>query len=201
LATPKTAKTVTAIRAAGRGRVRVELDGEAWRTLPLEAIVSAGIAEGVVLDRPCLRTLAREVRRARALGVAGRALTRRDLSEHGVRERLARAGVAPAGTDDAVGTLRDAGIVDDERFALARALALAERGRGDAAIRFDLERHGIAGEALEAALAALEPEQERAERIVARRGGGPATARYLARRGFGDDAVEAAADAAIAPEA
>ncbi len=151
---------VTALRAAGRGRVRVELDGQAWRVLPLEPVVRAGLAEGVELDRARLRTLARELRRARALGVAGRALARRDLSERCLRERLRRVGVAPAGTDQVVGTLRRAGLVDDERFASARALALADRGLGDAAIRFDLERHGISPAELEAALSGLQPERE-----------------------------------------
>lgn len=193
-------KTVTALRSAGRGRVRVELDGEEWRVLPLEPVMRAGLAEGLTLDRARLRALARELRRARALGAAGRVLARRDLSEQRLRERLIRAGIAPAGTEEAVGTLRRAGLVDDERFALARALALAERGLGDAAIRFDLERQGVPAAALEAALAALEPERDRAERIVARRGGGPTTARYLARRGFGEEVIEAAAEVSVAPE-
>jgi SOS response regulatory protein OraA/RecX len=191
---------VTALRASGRGRVRVELDGEAWRVLPLEPVVRAELVEGVELDRPRARTLARELRRARALGVAGRALARRDLSERGLRERLHRAGVAPVGAEEAVAKLRRARLVDDERFAATRALGLAERGLGDAAIRFDLERHGIAAAEIEAALAGLEPECERAQRIVSRRGAGPATGRHLARRGFAEDAVEAAAAAPVAPE-
>jgi SOS response regulatory protein OraA/RecX len=191
---------VTAVSASGRGRVRIELDGEAWRVLPLEPVVRAGLAEGVELDRPRARTLARELRRARALGVAGRVLARHDLSERGLRERLNRAGVAPAEAEQAVGTLCRAGVVDDGRFAAARAFGLAERGRGDAAIRFDLEQHGIATTRIEAALADLEPERVRAERIVSRRGAGPATARHLARRGFAEDVVEAAAAAHVAPE-
>ena len=192
---------MTALHPAGRGSVRVELDGETWRVLPLEVVVRAGISEGIGLDRPRLRTLARELRRARALGVAGRALARRDLSEQRLRERLARAGIAPAVSEEAVGTLRRAGFVDDERFASARALALAQRGLGDAAIRFDLERHGVGSAVVDSALGALEPERKRAERIISRRGSGPATARYLARRGFGEDAAEAAAGPAVAPEA
>jgi hypothetical protein len=47
--------------------------------------------------------------------------------------------------------------------------------------------------AVEAALERLEPDRGRAERVVAERGGGVRTARLLARRGFGEDAVEAAA--------
>jgi hypothetical protein len=44
----------------------------------------------------------------------------------------------------------------------------------------------------EALLAGLEPEPERATRLIERRGAGPRTARYLAARGFGEEAVEAA---------
>ena len=68
---------------------------------------------------------------------------------------------------------------------------LAERGKGDAAIRFDLERAGVDRADLEPALAELEPERERAERVVGRRGGGPSTARLLAGRGFDEDVVAA----------
>jgi SOS response regulatory protein OraA/RecX len=127
-----------------------------------------------------------------ALAVATRALARRDFSERGLRERLRRAGVTPAEAEDAVGALLQAGLVNDRRFALSRAQSLAERGKGDTAIGFDLEQQGLAADAIEVALASLEPERERAERVIARRGGGAATARLLARRGFDEDAVEAA---------
>ena len=87
-------------------------------------------------------------------------------------------------------TLERAGLVDDDRLAAARAEALAERGYGDAAIRFDLERQGLAAESVAAALARLEPERQRARRLVERRGGGARTARWLAQRGFDAGAVE-----------
>jgi regulatory protein len=197
----KARKTVTALRDVGHGRVRVELDGEPWRVLPVDALARAGIAEGLELDRPRLRTLAGELRRTRALGLSIRALGHRDLSERQLRERLGRAGIAPAGAEEAVALLRRAALVDDARLASARAQALAERGLGDAAIRSDLERQGVPSAELEAALARLEPERERAARVVSARGSGPATARYLARRGFDEDAVEAAAGADVAPDA
>jgi len=128
----------------------------------------------------------------RALAVATRALARRDFSERGLRERLGRAGIPPAEADEALGALLRAGLVNDGRFAVSRAQALAERGKGNAAIRFDLEQQGLAAEQIEAALGSLEPERERAERVIAQRGGGVATARLLASRGFDEDAVEAA---------
>ena len=127
-----------------------------------------------------------------ALAVATRALARRDFSERGLRERLRRAGVTAAEAEDALEALLQAGLVNDGRFALSRAQSLADRGKGNAAIRYDLEQQGLAAEEVEAALASLEPERERAERVIERRGGGPATARLLAGRGFAEEAVEAA---------
>ena len=128
----------------------------------------------------------------RALDVATKALARRDFSERGLRERLERAGIEPSESETVLERLRAEGALDDARFAVNRARALAERGKGDAAIRFDLESQGLAGDLVEAGLAELEPERVRAERIVLRRGPGASTARLLTGRGFDADVVEAA---------
>jgi SOS response regulatory protein OraA/RecX len=186
---------VTALRAGRRGRVAVELDGEPWRMLPLEPVVRAGLVVGAPLDRPRARALARELRRGEALDTAAGALRRRELPARRLEERLARRSVPPAARAQAVATMQRLGLVDDRRFAEARASALAGRGYGDEAIRWDLERQGVDAELAAAAVARLAPERDRAAGIVAARGGGPATARLLARRGFGEDAVEAAAEA------
>jgi SOS response regulatory protein OraA/RecX len=132
----------------------------------------------------------------KALDVATNALARRDFSERGLRERLERARVEPGEAEAVLARLCNEGVVNDFRFATNRARALAERGKGDAAIRFDLERQGVGGDAIEEALAALEPERERAGRIVARRGPGLATARLLSGRGFDEETVAAA----VAPD-
>src|SRR3954468_21694642 len=126
-----------------------------------------------------------------------RALARREHSERGLRQRLARAGVESEEFDATVEELRRTGLLDEGRFATERSRVLAERGRGDAAIRHELEREGLAGSEIGAALAALERERERAERLVVRRGATPATARLLASRGF-DEGV-AAAGGGLAP--
>jgi regulatory protein len=130
------------------------------------------------------------------LDVAVRTLRHRDRAAADVEARLEQAGVAEAERRETLDALQRLGYVDDARFAASRARALAQRGQGDEAIRFDLRRQGVADAYAESALAALEPERTRAEAIVAVRGPGPATARYLARRGFGEDAVQAA----VAPD-
>ena len=192
--------TVTRLAVERRGRVAVELDGKSWRTLPVDVVARAGLTEGRALDRPALRLLRHELRRAEALGVAGRALRRQDLSKRGIAERLARASVAPAAVEESLAVLTRAGLVDDARFAGTRAGNLAERGYGDAAIRHDLGRQGVAPEVIQQALESLEAEAERARRLVERRGPGVKTARYLASKGFGEEALEAAAGTNFAPE-
>jgi SOS response regulatory protein OraA/RecX len=194
------APTVTRLRDDRRGRVGVELDGAPWRTLPVDVVARAGLTEGRALDRPALRLLRQELRRAEALAVAGRALRRQDLSERGIAERLARAAVAPAAAEESLAVLSRAGLVDDARFARGRAENLAERSYGDAAIRHDLERQGVGPEPIQQALETLEPERERAARLIERRGPGPGTARYLASKGFGEEALEAAAGADFATD-
>jgi regulatory protein len=142
-----------------------------------------------VLDRPALRRLRQELRRAEALAVAGRALRTRELSKRSLAERLARRHVSPAAAAQAVDAFARAGLLDDDRVARNRAEALAQRGYGDAAIRHDLERHGLEGDVIQGALGGLEPEGERARRAIERRGAGPRTARYLAGRGFAAEIV------------
>lgn len=127
-----------------------------------------------------------------ALESALRALRHRDRSTHEVESRLAEQGFDPADRLHALETLERVGLVDDVRFARARAAALAERGEGDQLIRHDLSSAGIGADVVEEAIELLDPEIERARRIVEKRGTGPRTARYLYGRGYARDVVAAA---------
>jgi regulatory protein len=127
--------------------------------------------------------------------IAARALQHRDRSRRQLDERLARAGVDEAGRAEALETLVRVGYLDDGRYARARAATLAERGYGDDGIRHFLEQDGLSPPEATEAVAELEPERERAARLVARLGPGPRTAARLARKGFGAESVEAAVEA------
>lgn len=183
---------VTGLEEQRGGRVAVEVEGALWRTIPLDAAVRAELRVGVELDRPRLRAVRRELRRTEALAWLVRALRRRDLSRRALEQRLDRAGFTADEQRATLATLERAGLVDDDRFAAARAEALAERAYGDEAIRWRLEQEGVEPEPATRAIAALAPESERAAAVVERRGGGRATAAYLARRGFAEHAVEGA---------
>ena len=126
-----------------------------------------------------------------AVEAALRALHHRDRSAGEIDRKLELRGVPEDERRSALETLIRTGLVDDRRFAETRAANLAARGAGDAFIRHDLARAGVAGEVIDGAIGALEGERERAEAIVARRGGGAKTARYLAGKGFSDDVVHA----------
>jgi SOS response regulatory protein OraA/RecX len=180
--------------------VLVELDGEHWRTVSVEVAARSGLEVGLELDRPRLRAFRRELRRGDALAAGVRALARRDRSEQGLRGMLERKGVGEREREETVAALRRHGALDDGRFAVARAAGLAERGLGDAAIAFRLERDGVDQEHSAAALAALEPERERAARLAKRRGMGARTARWLAARGFAPESIETAIAPSEGPE-
>ena len=186
-----TAPTVTALRARSPDRVAIDLDGEPWRVVPYEAVIRAGLAVGRELDRTRARELRRTLRRLEAQGVAVRALRSRDHTRASLERRLTERGTAPAVLSQTLEAVERAGLVDDQRFAAARAALLAARGAGDLLIADDLERQGVSVDLARAAIAALAPERVRAESIIEARGRSQRTARQLAAKGFSEESLEA----------
>jgi SOS response regulatory protein OraA/RecX len=187
--------TVTALRERKRGPVAVELDGRPWRVLPADAIVRAGLAVGRRLDRSTARELGRELRRAKALAAASRSLAASDRSQRALEQRLTRAGHSAAAREAAIATLAGAGLLDDARLAESRAEQLARRGYGDAAIRADLRKRLVASDTAADAVDGLEPEFDRARRLLEGETVTPAVLRRLASRGFSRDTIEEVASA------
>lgn len=182
--------TVTGLRERKRGRVAVELDDRPWRVLPTDAVVRTGLAVGRLLDRHTARELAREVRRARALAGATRTLAASGRSRGELEQRLARAGHAREAREEALATLGRSGLVDDVRLAQTRAEHMAHRGYGDAAIRADLRKRLIPSEAATEAVAALEPEVDRARRFLDTEALSAQTVRRLGSRGFSRETID-----------
>jgi SOS response regulatory protein OraA/RecX len=126
-----------------------------------------------------------------AFECALRALRHRDRAMLEIEEHLRARGFSDDDRAQAIETLRRTGLVNDERFAQARASSLAGRGAGNVLIRARLAEAGVAHELVEQALGAVEPELTRARRIVVDRGASPKTARYLYGKGFSEDVVRA----------
>ena len=182
--------TLTAVRRVGPGRVELELDGARWRRVPDAVVLRCGLAPGIELDRPLLRSLGRELRRAEALDAATRTVAHRDVSSRRLRERLEARGVRAAAAETAAATLEGAGVVDDARSARARASALANRGWGDAAVAARLTSEGDGSESVAAAIEQLAPEEERARALAARAGDPQGAWKLMSRRGFAYETIE-----------
>ena len=133
--------------------------------MPDAVVARAGLAAGLALDRPTLRRVRTELRRAQASAVAGRALARRDLTEHELETRLERAGLGPAEIEKTKAAAVSAGVVDDERFARARAAQLAGRGYGNAYVLAKLRAAGVADELAREVVEDLPSEAGRAEAV------------------------------------
>jgi regulatory protein len=195
---PVVAPVVTALRARSPGRVAVDLDGRAWRVVPLEAVYTAGLAVGSLLDRPSARLLRRELRRLEAQAEALRLLRVRDHTAASLEQRLAERGTTRAVLQQTLDTVQRAGLIDDRRFAASRAALLARRGAGDLLIADDLSRQGVSAETARIAIAGLEAEAARATTLIELRGRSAKTARFLAAKGFSEASLEAlVADLAV----
>jgi regulatory protein len=160
----------------------------------LHLIVGAELS-GLVLER--LQELAdlEAAHRAAASALARRAHATLDL-----RRRLLQKQHPPGAVDAALVRLRDAGLLDDARFAADYAAAKARRGRGPARLVRDLQVQGVdrrvAEEAVRASLAAEGVDPADAVRALAEKrarqlAGLPAPVKkrrlvaFLVRRGFG----------------
>ena len=133
-----------------------------------------------------------EPARLTALEAATNALARRDRSAADLIAWLERKGVDADEASIAVERLRGAGYVNDARYANERAETLAGRGFGDEAVRFELEKEGLAADEIAAALLALSPERERAIEFLGRARTPLLGIRRLAAKGFSADAIESA---------
>ena len=134
----------------------------------------------------------------RALGL----LTRREHSRRELTRKLAARGVEAEEAAAAVGRLADAGWQDDARFAESLVRSRAGSGYGPRHVRAELGTHGLAGEAITAAMAAFEGDWTEVARDLVRRRFGEAgprdpaqrrkAAELLVRRGFDGDSIRAA---------
>ena len=173
----------------GRGRARRRRGA----TLPLDAVLEAGSRSGSSSTGRARGRSRRALRRRR--GARRRRCGRsRAATAHARRSTRGSPRAGPrrrSRRDDARRRAERAGLVDDARFAASRAAALAERGAGDALILADLARHGVRRARPRTRWPALEPEGRGPQAIVAARGQRAArTLRYLAAKGFGEEALE-----------
>ncbi|MGE0001991.1 MAG: regulatory protein RecX [Fimbriimonadaceae bacterium] len=140
---------------------------------------------------------------SQALRLAAQLLARRDLSVAGLQARLEEAGHAQKDAQAAVDWLQRQRYLDDHGVAHRETeKAVTRRGWGRLRIEARLEDLEVSADATEAALECLDEETEKSLAAIAlsKRFKGkievPKAARFLAGRGFSEEAVRAALDAA-----
>lgn len=145
---------IASMSPAGRGRLRiVTLSDGRELVFSDEACERAGAAEGMPADAALLELLDREERRAGAHEAALRLLDARPRSEHEMRTRLALRGFDPETIAFEIDRLRNAGLLDDARFARAWVEDRKRVSpRGTAMLRYELLGRGIDPEAAAAAI-------------------------------------------------
>lgn len=200
---------IESIRATANGRQRLITlsDGREF-LFSDEACERNALSEGMPAPDELFVQLEDSEERVIAHAAALRLLSHRARSEAEMRTRLAMRGVAPAAVDHEIERLRQAGLLDDEKFARAWVEDRKRHApRGKRMLRYELLGRGIEPEAIDQVTAPIDDREvafamarekaarsrpETYEAFAGRIGG------LLRRRGFDYEVVAAAVRAAWA---
>ena len=138
----------------------------------------------------------------RARNSAMRLLARREHSRAELRGKLVGRGFENDSVEELLQGLEDQDLLSDERFAMSLIASRAQTGYGPNRIGLELRNRGVSEELAREALAKAEVDwgQQVTDQAVRKFGSDPAQtfpewarrARYLERRGFGQDAIRLA---------
>jgi len=201
---------ITSLKAARRpaGFVEVAVDDVEVGLIAEKDVNRLGLAAGLRIDEATLRELHGLVGLTEALRLANGFIGFRPRSTAEVRQRLRRAKIEPAVIDTAIETLVNQGLLDDKRFAdLWVENRTAFKPRSSRMLETELRRKGVdratVHDALEATAGidetqlAIEAGRPRIRRLGAgdRLAFERSLSAFLARRGFGYEAIKPAVEA------
>ena len=199
---------ITALQPHHRNpeRVHVHVDGQPRLTLSAELVLTLGVHVGDEVDEARLEELERRDQPWRAREAALSLLSYRPRSAAELRRRLARKGFDAEVVDACVEALGGVGVVDDAAFAESLVRDRVRlRPQGRRRIRQELRAKGVDEETASAAIDEVMEGEDASEIDLARAAAArwkprPGEERdrarrrlhaFLARRGFGGDAVRA----------
>jgi regulatory protein len=202
---------ITSLTGSRRtGRVELEVDGEAWGSVPDSIALSCSLHEGQVLDEEELEALREEIALAEAVNAALSCLAYRPRSRVELQRHLRRKGHAEGPVQAAISRCERLGYIDDGAFALSFVRdRIRFRPSGRRRLLSELRSRGISGEDADAALDEAFREfgfserdllrQSAARRVRALQSVERSTARrrltgYLLRRGFAGADVRSIVD-------
>lgn len=197
--------TVTEVRVF-RGVARLSFDDAAPMKVRLKHFKALPLAAGDEVDTEEYAARVAEAQRADVYEAALSSLDLCARTRQELRRSLLARGFVSGAVEATLDRLADSGLVDDRRYAERAVEVSAARPVGVYAVRRKLRAKGIAEEDAEAALGALDDEQQaQAAQAAARsllrryaqlpaREGRAKLSQALARRGFSWEAVRAAVD-------
>ena len=197
--------TVTEVRVF-RGVARLSFDDAAPMKVRLKHFKALPLAAGDEVDAEEYAAQVAEAQRADAYEAALNSLDLCARTRQELRRSLLARGFVSGAVEATLDRLADSGLVDDRRYAERAVEVSAARPVGVYAVRRKLRAKGVAEEDAEAALGALDDEQQsQAAQAAARsllrryaqlpaREGRAKLSQALARRGFSWEAVRAAVD-------
>jgi regulatory protein len=197
---------ITALQPHARNpeRVHVHVDGQPRLTLSAELVLTLGVRLGDEVDEARLEELERRDQPWRAREAALSLLSYRPRSAAELRRRVARKGFDAEVVDACVETLGNVGVVDDAAFAETFVRDRVRlRPQGASRLRQELRARGVDAETASAAIGEVMEVEDASEVDLARAAAArwkprPGEERdrarrrlhgFLARRGFGGDAV------------
>lgn len=197
--------TVTEVRVF-RGVARLSFDDAAPMKVRLKHFKALPLAAGDEVDAEEYAARVAEAQRADVYEAALSSLDLCARTRQELRRSLLARGFVSGAVEATLDRLADSGLVDDRRYAERAVEVSAARPVGVYAVRRKLRAKGIAEADAEAALGALDDEQQaQAAQAAARsllrryaqlpaREGRAKLSQALARRGFSWEAVRAAVD-------
>lgn len=145
-----------------KGYTDIYVDGELLLTVSDDAVIEAGLRTGKTFDEDALYETERAVNLTRAKNKAYTYLSYGDMSSKKLFDKLIRAGFDEQTALDCIDAMKNAGYIDDTRYAHALANSLAcVKLYGPRRIREELRVRGISGEDADLAIEALDTDFEK----------------------------------------
>lgn len=192
-----------------RGLVELSLDGALWLRVRKQHFFKRPLGVGEDVDPDAYVDALAALQAADCYEAALCMLDQAAHSGGALCEKLVRRGYVRPAAEAAVERLKEIRIVDDEGYAQRMAQAQLKRPVGAYAVRRKLQAKRLPEDAIEAAMAGFDDEQQAeacraaAEKLQRKYAGLPSRearaklSQALARRGFGWDQIRGAVDALI----
>lgn len=165
---------ITALTKSKGTRFRVDVDDEYWYILDAELIYQFGLKTGLEVEESFLEEVKNAAERRKARERAFYLLESREHSKKELIDKLCRS-VSYDIAEETAGKMEELGLIHEDAYARRLAEYLVKvKKRGPRRVRLEMRQKGIPEDLIDAALDAVEPEEEMLTELVRRK-----YARYL----------------------